>query len=181
MSQHYREIITKAVVGKGRKFTQSSHTLAPKNRPTSILGCWVIKHEYKAKKSGSNVEVDGRYDVNIWYSYNNNTKTEVWTETVSYKDNIKLRYKDEDSIGDDYEVIVRVLQQPNCLECTISPNGNKTIVQVERELLAEVIGETKVCVAVNPKGCDDEDEFDLDVDDDEFEDLDPDFILGDDE
>ncbi|WVE35753.1 outer spore coat protein CotE, partial [Priestia megaterium] len=105
----------------------------------------------------------------------------VWTETVSYKDNIKLRYKDEDSIGDDYEVIVRVLQQPNCLECTISPNGNKTIVQVERELLAEVIGETKVCVAVNPKGCDDEDEFDLDVDDDEFEDLDPDFILGDDE
>lgn len=74
MSQHYREIITKAVVGKGRKFTQSSHTLAPKNRPTSILGCWVINHEYKAKKSGSNVEVDGRYDINIWYSYNNNTK-----------------------------------------------------------------------------------------------------------
>ncbi|TYR81073.1 outer spore coat protein CotE [Priestia megaterium] len=181
MSQHYREIITKAVVGKGRKFTQSSHTLTPPNRPTSILGCWVINHQYDAKKCGNTVEVDGKYDINVWYSYKDNTKTEVSTETVNYRDIIKLRYKDEDAISDDYEVIVRVLQQPNCLECTISPNGNKTIVQVERELLAEIIGETKVCVAVSPNACDDEDEFDLDVDDDEFEDLNPDFILGDDE
>ncbi|MBN8250002.1 spore coat protein [Priestia aryabhattai] len=181
MSQHYREIITKAVVGKGRKFTQSSHTLTPPNRPTSILGCWVINHQYDAKKRGNTVEVDGKYDINVWYSYKDNTKTEVFTETVHYRDVIKLRQKDDDAFGDDCEIIVRVLQQPNCLECTISPNGNKTIVQVERELLAEVIGETKVCVAVNPKGCDDGDELDLDVDDDEFEDLNPDFILGDDE
>jgi len=179
--QHYREIITKAVIGKGRKFTQSSHTITPPNRPTSILGCWVINHEYDAKKVGNTVEVDGTYDINIWYSYNDNTKTEVVTEKVSYRDIIKLRYKDDDATGEDCEVIVRVLQQPNCLEATISPNGNRVIVQVERELLAEVIGETKVCVAVNPEGCIDEHEFDLDVDDDEFEDLNPDFILGDEE
>lgn len=177
---NYREIITKAVVGKGRKFTQSSHTITPPNRPTSILGCWVINHRYHAKKHGNAVEVEGTYDINTWYSHKDNTKTEVCTETVSYKDVIKLRYKDEDAVNDDCEVIVRVLQQPNCLECTISPNGNKVLVQVERELLSEIIGETKVCVAVNPDGIvDDTDDFD--VDDEEFEDLNPDFILGDEE
>jgi spore coat protein E len=32
---------------------------------------------------------------------------------------------------------------------TISPNGNKVVVQAEREFLSEVVGETKVVVEVN--------------------------------
>ncbi len=175
----YREIITKAVVGKGRKFTQSTHTISPSHRPTSILGCWIINHQYDAKKCDNTVEVNGRYDINVWYSYNDNTKTEVVTETVTYTDVIKLKYKDDNFLGDDFDVIAGVLQQPNCLEATISPNGNKVVVQVEREFLAEVVGETKVCVAVNPDGCEDEDWDCDDVDDEEFEDLNPDFLVGD--
>lgn len=175
----YREIITKAVVGKGRKFTQSTHTISPSHKPTSILGCWIINHQYDAKKCDNTVEVNGRYDINVWYSYADNTKTEVVTETVKYTDVIKLKYKDDNFLGDDFDVVARVLQQPNCLEATISPNGNKVIVQVEREFLAEVIGETKVCVAVNPEGCV-EDDWDVDdVEDEEFEDLNPDFLVGD--
>ena len=33
-----REIITKAVCGKGRKFSTVTHTVIPPNGPTSILG-----------------------------------------------------------------------------------------------------------------------------------------------
>lgn len=179
----YREIITKAVIGKGRKFTQCTHTICPPNNPTSILGCWIINHHYEAKKRDHTVEIHGTYDINVWYSYSDNTKTEVVTETVTYTDVIKLKYRDKNVIGDEHEVIAQVLQQPNCLEATISPNGNKIIVQVEREFLAEVIGETKVCVAVNPDGCNNDDEnedhWGNDVDDEEFEDLDPDFLVGD--
>ncbi|MFS0863883.1 outer spore coat protein CotE [Fredinandcohnia sp. 179-A 10B2 NHS] len=174
----YREIITKAVVGKGRKFTQSTHTISPSHNPSSILGCWIINHRFEAKKSGNAVDVHGHFDMNVWYSYGNNTKTEVATETVSYTDCIKLKYRDENFLGDKCDVIVDVLQQPNCLEATISPNGNKILVQVERELLAEVIGETKVCVKINPDGCYDDDK-DWDVDDEDFEDLNPDFLVGD--
>jgi spore coat protein E len=179
----YREIITKAVVGKGRKFTQSTHTITAPNRPSSILGCWLINHRYEAKKSDRTVEIHGCYDVNVWYSYHNNTKTEVVTETVSYTDVVKLKYRDDDNvISDDTDILVRVIQQPNCLECTISPNGNKIVVQVEREFIAEVIGETKVWVAVHPDGRGEEDDdFDYDVDDDELEDLSPDLLLGDEE
>lgn len=177
----YREIITKAVCGKGRKFTQATHTIKPSFDPCSILGCWIINHEYEASKKDDCVEVNGSYDINIWYSFSDNTKTEVVTERVSYCDVIPLTVKDDNCLNDDLEVIARVLQQPNCLEATISPNGNKVVVQVEREFLAEVIGETKVCVKVNPEGCNDDDIFDEDVvadlQDDEFEDLDPNFLI----
>lgn len=178
----YREIITKAVVAKGRKFTQSNHTICPKHHPSSILGCWIINHTYEAKKVGKTVEVRGYYDINVWYSFDNNTKTEVVTERVDYKDVIKLKYRDPDCL-DDHEVVARVLQQPNCCECVISPNGNKIIVHVEREFLVEVIGETKVCVAVHHDQCDcDDEEWGFDeVEEDAFEDLNPDFLVGDEE
>lgn len=179
---NYREIITKAVIGKGRKFSQSAHTITPTHRPSSILGCWIINHKYKAKKEGDCVVVEGSYDINIWYSYSHNTKTEVVKETVAYKDVVPLSVKDEKCTSDDLDVIVKALQEPNCLEANISPNGNKVIVQVEREFLVQVIGETKICVYVNPEGCisDIEDKnWEYEIDDEEFEDLDPNFLIGD--
>jgi spore coat protein E len=175
----YREIITKAVVAKGRKFTQSNHTINPDHNPSSILGCWIINHTYEAKKCGKTVEVCGYYDINVWYSFHDNTQTEVVTERVEYTDIIKLKYRDPDCL-DDLDVIAKVLQQPNCVEAVISPNGNKIIVEVEREFLVEVIGETKVCVEVHPDKCkcDDDDDRGFDVEDEEFEELDPDFLVG---
>ena len=175
----YREIITKAVVAKGKKFTQSNHAICPKHSPTSILGCWIINHKYEAKKVDKTVEICGHYDINVWHSFSDNTKTEVVTERVEYKDVIKLKYRDPDCL-DDQEVVARVLQQPNCCECEISPNGSKIIVHVEREFLVEVIGETKVCVAVHHGKCDcDDDDLGLDdedFDDEEFDEINPDFL-----
>jgi spore coat protein E len=177
----FRDIITKAVVAKGRKFTQSNHTTSPAHNPTSILGCWIINHTYDAKKVGNTVEVSGSYDINCWYSYHDNTKTDVATERVKYTDVIKIKYRDPDSL-DDQDVIARVLQQPNCIEAVISPNGNKIIVHAEREFLVEVIGETKVCVEVHPdKSKDDDDDWGLDVDDEELEELNADFLVGNEE
>ncbi|MCT8139894.1 outer spore coat protein CotE [Anaerobacillus sp. CMMVII] len=178
---NYREIITKAVCGKGRKFSQTSHTIRPSHKPSSILGCWIINHKYEAEKKGDCIEVRGSYDANIWFSYSNNTKTEVATETVTYTDVVPLTLQDKNVLSDDLEVIARAIQQPNTLEATIAPNGTSVIVQVEREFLVEVIGETKVCVYVNPDGISDDLDaktWDYDVEDEEFEDLDPNFLTG---
>ncbi|HWO78040.1 MAG TPA: outer spore coat protein CotE [Bacillus sp. (in: firmicutes)] len=173
----YREIITKAVVAKGRKFTQSNHTVSPAKNPSSILGAWIINHTYSAKKSGNAVEVSGHYDINCWYSHSDNTKTEVCSAKVPYTDVIKLKYRDPDVLGEE-QVIARVLQQPNCVEAVVSPNGNKIIVNAEREFLVEVVGETKIAVAINPDGVEDDHDWELDVDDEEFEELNPDFLVG---
>ena len=176
----YREIITKAVVAKGRKFTQSTHTISPSQKPTRILGGWIINHKYDAEKIGKTVEIEGTYDINVWYSYADNTKTEVVTERVSYVDVIKLRYRDKNYLDDEHEVIAKVLQQPNCLEVTISPNGNKVVVQAEREFLAEVVGETKVVVEVNSDWTEsDEEEAWEEELDEELEDINPEFLVGD--
>ncbi|WP_407271502.1 outer spore coat protein CotE [Radiobacillus sp. PE A8.2] len=178
LDQEYREIITKAVIGKGRKFTQDTNTITPSHKPTSILGCWVINHLYNAKiKADDVVEVNGSYDVNVWYSYNDNTKTEVVTERVIYCDHIKLSVKDDHTLGDELEVFAKVIQQPNCLECKIASHDSKIMVEVEREFLVEVIGETKVTVKVDPNGTVvDDDDWDFELNDDEFEDVDPDFL-----
>jgi len=70
------------------------------------------------------------------------------TETVSYCDDIKLKTIDQNCLTDNYEVIANVIQQPNCLQCNIQKDGNKIAVEVEREFLVEVIGDTKVSVKV---------------------------------
>jgi len=172
----YREIITKAVIGKGRKFTKENHSISPSHRPSSILGCWVINHLYNAKKkSEDTVEVNGSYDINIWYSYNDNTKTEVVTERVTYCDKIPLSVRDKNCINDDFDVIAKVIQQPNCLECKIAKKGHDIVVEIEREFVVKVIGETKVYVKVDPTHHEHghDDDWDYEVTDEELSNIEP--------
>lgn len=149
--QEYREIITKAVCGKGRKLTKTTDYVLPGHRPSSVLGCWIINHKYHAKKKNKDtVEIHGSYDINVWYSFHENTKTEVVSEKINYCDEVVLSHRDEHCFNDHYDVIAKVLQQPNCLQCKIEEKGNKIAVEVEREFLVKVIGETKVNVRVEP-------------------------------
>lgn len=174
-----REIITKAVCGKGRKFSQVSHTVTPKNAPTSILGAWIINNQYEAVHSSDGVEVVGTYDINIWYSYDRNTKTDVAKETVSYVDVVPLSYLDKKHKSSTAEVFAEAVQEPNCVEASVSPRGDSVLIRVEREFQVEMTAETKVCVLVVPGGIGDADEksFDFDgADDGDFEELDLDLL-----
>lgn len=178
---NYREIITKAVCGKGRKFSEAKHSIRPSHNPSSILGCWIINHKYSAEKKGENVEVQGSYDINVWFSYNDNTKTEVATSTATYTDIIPLSVRDDHVLSDNMEVIAKPIQQPNTLEATISEEGSSVDVQVEREFVVDCIGETKIAVTVNPDGLIDDYpvvEYDDQVSDEEYEQLDPNFLHG---
>lgn len=179
----YREIIVKAVCGKGRKFSQAAHTVTPNHSPSTILGAWIINHTYETSKSGDVVEVVGSYDINIWYSYDNNTRTEVTKENVSYVEQVPLSYVDNNYRGET-EVSAIATQQPNCIEAVVNSSNDGIYVKVEREFTVEVVGETKVCVVVNPEGCDDmcEKDFDFEeefADDESIDDLDPDVIIDD--
>jgi spore coat protein E len=176
---HFREIITKAVCGKGRKFSTVTHNVAPPHHPSSILGAWIINHQYEAVRSGDGVEVIGTYDINIWYSYSKNSQTDVAKETVSYVENIPLTYLDPKHRSSTEEVSAESLQEPNCIEANISSSGSGVTVRVEREYAVEMIAETKVRVAVSPYDYDDQDGKDFDYglgDDGEYDDLDADLM-----
>ena len=91
---NYREIVTKAVLGKGKKVFTHNHFVNTLENPTNVLGCWVINHNFKGNKEGSIITITGSYDINIWYSYANDTKTDVVKETFNYKENINIREKE---------------------------------------------------------------------------------------
>lgn len=40
----YKEIVTKAVIAKGKKDFKDVYTVTTEIEPTTVLGCWVINH-----------------------------------------------------------------------------------------------------------------------------------------
>ena len=40
----YKEIVTKAIIGKGKKYYKNTYTIDTENEPSTVLGCWVINH-----------------------------------------------------------------------------------------------------------------------------------------
>ena len=57
----YREIVTKAVLGKGKKIFTHSHFIDVANAPSNVLGCWVINHNFKGVKEGEKIiALDGK-------------------------------------------------------------------------------------------------------------------------
>lgn len=180
-----RQIITKAVTGKGRKFCQATHSIHPPDHISSILGCWIINHQYEANRVGDVIEVVGNYDINIWFSFNRNTKTEVANQTVRYVDQVPLSYYDNHVREGTTEVSAVATQPPNCIEASIASDGSVTV-RVEREFYVEMVGETKVCVVVCPGDCDDWDDkgfestsISMNDSNQNFEDLDPDLVIDD--
>ena len=141
----YREIVTKAVLGKGKKIFKNNHFVEVTNIPNNVLGCWVINHNFSGTKEGNVIVVSGSYDINIWYSYDNDTKTDVVKETFHYKENVNIREKEEVDYTD-ASIIVRSLKDPTCSEVSI--DGNKINYKVEEELGIELIGDTKVKILV---------------------------------
>lgn len=188
----YRQIITKAVCGKGRKFSQITHTLKPAEHVHTILGAWVINHEYESEKVGEAVEVRGKYDINIWYSTKGNTQTDVAKQTVTYTEQVPLTYYDRNLRDQSVIVSAAVTQAPNCVEASIAANNHGVVVRVEKEIAVEVIGETKITVPCYPAHLAEHDDKDYisgtdkdyisgvdGFEDDSYEDLDPELVIDD--
>ena len=138
-----REIVTKAVIAKGKKIIRIKSNVLPNNDTFSILGCWVINHGFTATLDQDCVKVDGNFEINIWYAYDENSKTEVAREVIEYSDTIKTRQIVK-NVNSTKDVIVRVLQQPTCTNASITENGIE--VEVVLEEAVDVIGETKIAV-----------------------------------
>lgn len=139
----YKEIVTKAVIGKGKKTYRNAYQITVENTPTTILGCWIINHNFSAKENNNIVLINGSFDVNIWYSYDNDTKTTVITKTITYNEEEKLSLSTKDITNKD--VIIRSLKQPTCVKA--KEEGNIINLEIEKELGIEIIGDTKVKIS----------------------------------
>ena len=156
----YKEIVTKAIIGKGKKHFKNSYEVKVDNKPTTVLGCWVINHIFKGYKSGDKVGVDGSFDINIWYSYENDSKTGVINKKIEYNDLFNVRLRENADLSGNTDIIVRSLKQPTCSGVNIQ-DDNTISFNIEKELGVEIVGETKVKIALE----DDEEPWDEIVDD----------------
>ena len=115
------------------------------NSPSTVLGCWVINHKYTGLKQKDKITIEGSFDVNIWYSYDNDTKTDVVKESHTYNEIVKM--KDIETNYDNVEIIIRSLTDPKCVNVNIE--GDTINYQVDLELGIELVGDVKVKVEVN--------------------------------
>lgn len=166
----YKEIVTKAVIGKGKKKYRNTYQITVENTPTTILGCWIINHNFSAKESNNTVLINGSFDANIWYSYDNDTKTTVVSKNITYTESEKLSLATKDITNKD--VIIRSLKQPTCVKA--KEEGNTINLEIEKELGIEIIGDTKV--KVSP--VDEEETWDIldSEEDSEIDNINPNYI-----
>lgn len=143
----YKEIVTKAVVGKGKKYFKNTYTIEATNKPSTVLGCWVINNKFKGYKTGDQIGVDGSFDVNIWYSYENDSKTTVINKNIKYNELFNVKVKQNADLTGDTDIIVRALKQPTCSKVNIEDDGKITF-DIEKELGVEIVGETKMKIAI---------------------------------
>ena len=139
----YREIVTKAVIGKGKKKYTDSYEITVDNKPSTILGCWIINHNFEAHEVGDKIIINGTYDANVWYSYDNDTKTTVVNKKISYNEEEKLNV--DTSNVQNKDIIIRSLKQPTCISA--KEDGNNIKLEIEKELGIEIVGDTKVKIS----------------------------------
>ena len=144
---NYREIISKAVISKGKKTFSQKDSLKTTNIPSTVLGCWVINHQFSGIKQNNQIIINGSYDVNIWYSYDNDTKTDVVKQSHNYTETVKMR--DVNLDYDNTSIIVRSLTDPKCVDVKI--DNDEINYQVDLELGVELVGDVKVKVEVDDK------------------------------
>ncbi len=155
---NYKEIVTKAVIAKGKKNSTNNYTLQTEETPNTILGCWVINHTFNGTNLGNKVLVNGNFDVNVWYSYDNDSKTAVSTQKFSYTDTMRMNV--DESSGSN-EVIVKSIQQPTVSDVSIK-DGIVNL-NITKELGIEIVGDTKIKVPIEEL---DDDYIELTDDDD---------------
>ena len=143
---NYKEIVTKTIVGKGKKTSKDKYVLQTEEIPDTVLGCWIINHRFQGTNKQNEVDINGSFDINVWYSYDNNSKTSVTTKTYNYEDTMKLRIKDMNALNNDNEIIVRSLKQPTVQDVKIV--NNQVELNIEKELGVEIVGESKVKIAI---------------------------------
>lgn len=174
-----REIITRATCAKGQKRFRQMQSVSTGQPVESVLGYRVTGHTYTASPKANSVEVKVHYDLHIWYSYADGTQTAVEKKTVSYIEYLPVVDLEGERLGVDEVVCASVIRDPEIT--SVHARRGAVQVEVELELYAEIIGETKLWVKVyEPPFADDKkdkDEIDLgedgDVfDEDEFDEID---------
>lgn len=158
MFNNYKEIVTKAIIGKGKKTFKNDYEVIVDKDIDNVLGCWVINHNIRGVKDGEYIKIIGSYDINIWFSYDNNTKTDVVSNSMNYEERVRVKIRENGEFDDSIEIIIRSLKNPSCID--VSNNGKTIKYTISKELGIEILGDTKIRIPISNN----EDDYDIIID-----------------
>ena len=142
-----REIVTKAVIGKGsRKFEMPVRMPAVRGAVGRVLGAFITNHRMDAKRSDDLIEVKGVYDIHVWYTHALDAESDIVRFTVNYGDAIELIDPLRTNLLDTDEITAEELTAPFATDVWI--DEGIIVVEISFEVGVEVIGETKMRVAI---------------------------------
>ena len=142
----YKEIVTKAVIGKGKKNFVNKYNIKIDEDVNTVLGCWVINHFMNGTNRNGLVDINGGFDVNIWYSTENNSKTNVIKEHVDYNELVKVNVKENGDFDNSSDIIIRSLKNPSCIDVEVDDKNQVINYTIEKELGIEIVGDAKIKV-----------------------------------
>ena len=140
-----KEIVTKAVISKGKIIDSEEMEFDIDRSVNKVIGCWIINHNYLSIVENGKVYATGCYDIHIWYANNDSTDTGIFKKTIDYKQEFVL---DNNTFNkEECEYKLYCVEYPNC--CSLNLIDNKFVVNVKKVLAIDVIGESKLLVQVS--------------------------------
>lgn len=146
MANNIREIITKAIISKGKKTSRNKYTFEIANL-TKVLGCWITKHEFSATFNDGEPEVHGSYDVHIWYSFDQGVNSNIYKTQIIYTETMDVTKTEEREFLDTDEIETMGETLPKCIK--VETNDNEVTIEMEKEVAVRIIGDT--CIRVETK------------------------------
>lgn len=141
MANNIREIITQAVIAKGKKRTLNKYSFVIENYD-KILGCWIANHRYNATFKNGQPLVLGTFDVHLWYSFNDDSN--ILKQTVSYMNELDLVKKESRNFNENDELMVTCNREPKCI--SVNKTDECVVIEIEKEISLSVIGKTTMKV-----------------------------------
>lgn len=164
----YREIVTKAVVGKGRLANTNQAIISTTNSVSKVLGCWIINHYFINNYEDGRVVAHGKYDLHVWYGYNGDSDTEIHKQTIDYVEEYTLKMKHIEKLSEENELISKCVKYPVCSGLTLNSDGTISVT-IDKELWLDIIGETTLKVQIDSN-------FDEWVSDEDIENIDVNYM-----
>ena len=144
---NYQEILTKAVVGKGKKNFIDNYLITPSIKPSKVLGCWVINSIMNPYLKENKVYVEGEYEVHIWYAYDDDKNTDLYKEKMKYNEEIPFKMKKNEELSLKQELKAYTSSYPSCIELKIQ--DDKLFLNIKKEIIVDAIGDAVIKVQLS--------------------------------
>lgn len=142
-----REVMVQAVCARGEKLQSLEFQIRPLHPASKVLGCWAADHNFSGSIIGDTVIINGDLELTVWYAYEQNQRTELVRQRLSYLSEIELEnLAGRLEAGEELHLTEEV--EPQVVEFSLV--GEEIQGRVEIGFLAEIVGLTKLRIMAYP-------------------------------